>query len=199
MLTTKRVGIIAGTVMVIIYLLLHITTVEYNGSQVRVFTLAPLFSSYGDCITLQEGVFQSPYGSITVKAFTMIEFRGGGYIGSLKNPKRVSHNLVIDGIEINQNAEIYFEYREKADRLRVISVKQPIVLGGMTLNIDNIIFNDVRLKSNPDFRTDYYFLMEDPPDSIEFSDGTMLTTFDEYSEKPETRLALSKENDIWYL
>jgi hypothetical protein len=197
-------GIIVGSVMILIYIVLHLNIAWYNDTRIWVFALAPVGevrSSYGcDALTLKPAILNTPYGNIEMPIFTKIGYNNGShssFINFIVPNNRLKHNIVIYGNKMNVGSIFKFyknKYLDRANNQDAFAgaySKQKAILGNHTLGIEKV--NTIKKDNYEELE----FILIEVPDILYLSDGTEISTIYMNGTKPPSSLKI-KNDGKWF-
>jgi hypothetical protein len=198
-------GIIMGSVMILIYIVLHLNTAWYKDTRILIFGLAPVGEVRNDfgfytAITLQSVILTTPYGNIEMPVFTEIgcqNGRGNSLIRYILTSKRLKHTIVILGNQITNLRCFFFhdkgeeiDWDNNQDTFGGAQGNQEAILGKYTLGIEKI---KTMKKDNYE---ELEFILTEFPDILYLSDGTEIHTVNRWGIKPPMSLKIIN-NDTW--
>jgi hypothetical protein len=198
-------GIIMGSVMILIYIVLHLNIAWYNDTRIWVFALAPVRevrSNFGcDAITLKPAILNTPYGNIEMPIFTKIGYNSGShssFINFIVPNNRLKHNIVIYGNKMNVGSIFqfyrnqYIDWENNHDAFAGAYSKQKAILGNYTLGIEKV---NTTKKDNYE---ELEFILTEIPDILYLSDGTEIHSVNKWGIKPPMSLKIIND-ETWIL
>ena len=131
-------------------------TLEFNGSRIPTFTYGKLLSVMGwpnpqlpkgvfDATVLGSHVLETEYGEIRLEIFARIEVTFDSIWRIDFRKKRVSHSLVVEGIEIPQNSAVFLGSGHPG---RIELHKEEVTVSNIPLAVSSILINSPKYKGD---------------------------------------------------
>ena len=201
MINKKKLSVLVTIAIVVIYILLHFTTVRYGDTKIPVFAFYPieeiLSGGFIRGSVIGSHVLETEYGNIQLRNNCRISIQRHS-VNVIEDVyfkmKKATHALEVEGIKLPNIVSIVFDYNnEKIDLFSFDD--QEVHISGVTLLVDSIIpVNSTNILSKSFTGYNVGFTGSHLPEKIILSDSTEISFV---KQKDIWSLSINNKQDEW--